>query len=63
MVKHVDQRFQQLRMTSLDILFGPQPENTNVALTEEERNLKIFTFKNLESVKVLTPSWKNYSHR
>ena len=63
MVKHVDQRFQQLRMTSLDILFGPQPENTNVVLTEEERNLKIFTFKNLESVKVLTPSWKNYSHR
>lgn len=50
-------------MTSLDILFGPQPKNTHFSLTDEERNQEIFTFQNLESVKVLTPSWRNYSHR
>ena len=59
MVKNVDQCFLNLKITSSNVLFCPQPKDIQSIVIEEERNQKIFTFKKLKSenfhFKILKP--------
>ena len=43
--KNVDQCFPKSKMMSSNVLFSPQPKDIQFTVIEEERNLKIFTFK------------------
>lgn len=53
MVKNVDQCVQKPKMTSLQVLFCPQPKDNQFSVTEEEINQNMFTFSTLESEKLL----------
>lgn len=52
MVKSLDQCFQKPKMTSLQVLFCPQPKDDQFSVTEEI-NQNMFTFRTLESEKLL----------